>query len=649
MPPAEAKNATLILPHLQTPVEQLWNLIIRPPRSRYTVDQLGPTHFRLAQRTFVRRTDVKLQNPRGHRLQCSFFEPLPFRKWEASLQAAEVAAGGSRRSAEARAARAAQQLLLQQDGEALVEEEGQERLPCIIFLHGNSSCRLEALPLVPHLMPLKICLFCFDFSGCGISDGDYISLGWFERDDLAVCIEYLRSSQRVSTIALWGRSMGAFTALLHADRDPSIAGLVLDSPFTSLSVLAQELARGYAKVPAWMVRAVLVLVRTIIQAKANFDIEHLNALEHVGHSFSPALFIAAHGDDFIPSHHAKELHEAYQGEKELYMIEGDHNSMRPDFCRKKAILFLCRAFHEPGLDRLLEMHTSGLFDIFAGASQKAPHSQESAGKPGDEGAAICQQMQVFPALRMMMLLRQRLCRRPFTAKTVLKLLEHKSEAGFFVRLEPVAAAESQGLPRFLLLTVSTTALIASRICDSAVETVAVGAGVPLQQSRQLQLSMDRAGLLRLRLGDDPWLEVACGANFREEASLWLLLLSGQTSFGTLSVDDSEATLREHLGDVLLQERHLGGGALARSPPSPLPRGDMGQPAPTLVPLSGPPPSGGSQESLEEEVKEVDRHMRVLEACAKSPEALIGDSKCRAWARGSWLACVGGGAAARSTS
>jgi len=33
---------------------------------------------------------------------------------------------------------------------------------------------------------------------------------------------------------MWGRSMGAATALLHANRDPSIAGMVLDSAFADL-------------------------------------------------------------------------------------------------------------------------------------------------------------------------------------------------------------------------------------------------------------------------------------------------------------------------------------------------------------------------------------------------------------------------------
>ena len=39
-------------------------------------------------------------------------------------------------------------------------------------------------------------------------------------------IEHLRESGKTSTIALWGRSMGAATALLHGERDPSIAGTI---------------------------------------------------------------------------------------------------------------------------------------------------------------------------------------------------------------------------------------------------------------------------------------------------------------------------------------------------------------------------------------------------------------------------------------
>ena len=126
-------------------------------------------------------------------------------------------------------------------------------------MHGNSSCRLAALKLVDYFLTANITLFCFDFPGCGLSEGEFISLGWFERDDVALIVEHLRNSRNVSTIGLWGRSMGAVTALLHGDRDPSIAGMVLDSPFSNLRTLCDELAGSHG-VPAFLVGAAMSFV-----------------------------------------------------------------------------------------------------------------------------------------------------------------------------------------------------------------------------------------------------------------------------------------------------------------------------------------------------------------------------------------------------
>jgi fermentation-respiration switch protein FrsA (DUF1100 family) len=53
-----------------------------------------------------------------------------------------------------------------------------------------------------------------------------VTLGAHEVDDLAVVIEHLRTQGGVSSIGLWGRSMGAVTALLYSARDPDIAGMV---------------------------------------------------------------------------------------------------------------------------------------------------------------------------------------------------------------------------------------------------------------------------------------------------------------------------------------------------------------------------------------------------------------------------------------
>lgn len=196
-------------------------------------------------------------------------------------------------------------------------------------MHGNSSCRVEALESVHYLLPQNISLLCFDFAGCGRSEGEYISLGWFERDDVALIIDHLRENRRVSSIALHGRSMGAVTALLHADRDPSIAGIVCDSPFSDLPNLVNELAYKYTKLPSFLVSPALKLISSTIYSKAELDIYKLSPLKHVENSFIPALFATSNGDDFILPHHSEKLHDAYKGDKNMIRFEGDHNSPRP--------------------------------------------------------------------------------------------------------------------------------------------------------------------------------------------------------------------------------------------------------------------------------------------------------------------------------
>lgn len=135
-------------------------------------------------------------------------------------------------------------------------------------------------------------LFCFDFAGCGLSEGEYISLGWYEREDLQIVVEHIRKHRRVSTIGLWGRSMGAVTALMYGDRDPSIGGMILDSPFSNMKLLVSELSKHNTKIPSFLISGALKLIRSTIKSKAKFDIYDLNPIDHVSQSFIPALFAA---------------------------------------------------------------------------------------------------------------------------------------------------------------------------------------------------------------------------------------------------------------------------------------------------------------------------------------------------------------------
>lgn len=97
--------------------------------------------------------------------------------------------------------------------------------------------------------------------------------------------------------------MGAATSLLHADRDHSIAGVVLDSSFASLKQLAKELAARHTKIPNWILTAAMKIVKKSVKSRADFDLEKLNPIDNLDKAFIPALFGHAEGDMFIEKHH----------------------------------------------------------------------------------------------------------------------------------------------------------------------------------------------------------------------------------------------------------------------------------------------------------------------------------------------------------
>ena len=59
----------------------------------------------------------------------------------------------------------------------------------------------------------------FDFAGCGMSDGNNISLGYYESQDIGSVVHYCRYELEIQDICLFGRSMGATSVLHYAKTD----------------------------------------------------------------------------------------------------------------------------------------------------------------------------------------------------------------------------------------------------------------------------------------------------------------------------------------------------------------------------------------------------------------------------------------------
>jgi len=325
----------------------VWNLVIRPPRTTYDKSQLGPAEFEIGSGIRGQRRDVRLRTERGFHLECSHFIP-------------------------------------RQDKQKGRRREWQ-RTPVVIYLHGNASSRLEAGGLVAKLLERNISLFCFDWAGCGISEGDYISLGWHERDDLATVIGHLRESQLNGPIGVWGRSMGAVTALMHADRDPTIAGVCLDSPFSSLRDLIEEIAQSerlLIPVPQWLVNGILSVIRMRVKTLAHFDIEDLVPIDHGPKSSVPALFLHGLQDNFVLPRHSEKLYNNYAGDKEIMMFDGDHNNERSAKVIDRGVGFLCRAFRKYELEFMVSQHLADVHSTCPlDGSHRIPHLPRQSTQP----------------------------------------------------------------------------------------------------------------------------------------------------------------------------------------------------------------------------------------------------------------------------
>merc|ERR1712190_398421 len=153
-----------------------------------------------------------------------------------------------------------------------------------------------------------------------------------------------------------GRSMGAVTALLYAQRDPFISVVCADSPFASLPELMQELGASNAipaGVPSWLLSAAMALVRMRVIALADFDVEDVVPETYMQSCHIPILFLHGLQDTLISMRHAQRLLRAHGGKKELLQVPGDHNSPRGFDAVQYAASFMCRQLGSSWVSRKL--------------------------------------------------------------------------------------------------------------------------------------------------------------------------------------------------------------------------------------------------------------------------------------------------------
>ena len=266
--------------------EALWKAIIRPPRDEYIDEELGSPKFTIDKRNYIRK-DFELLNFQGYLMKVSMIEPEP-------------------------------------------RERPQDIMPCVIYLHANASSRIEGLHIRRFLLRRNINLCIFDFQGSGLSEGEYISLGYHEKHQVKNIVDFVEKYPGVGKIGLWGRSMGAATSLIYTSMDKRIKATVADSPFEDFRKLAKEMVLGQIKLPGFLVEGAISIIGKSVKNKNGMDINDIKAIEAVKKCEGPVIFIHARDDELVPYHHSEDLIKNYKGKiKILKSVNGGHNGRRP--------------------------------------------------------------------------------------------------------------------------------------------------------------------------------------------------------------------------------------------------------------------------------------------------------------------------------
>lgn len=297
---------------LKEKYEQAWKMLIKPQRMKYHESNLGP-QIRQYDNYFSYRKDFFFYNKLDNKVQVSLFIPYDPDKY---------------------------------DNDPNTLRQLKLNGPCCIYLHSQSGNKIEGLGILDFCIENGYGLCVFDFSGCGKSDGEYSTLGWREQEDVEILVHILLQRYKATKIVLWGRSMGAVTALFYAKRHSMfVNSMVLDSPFSDIKVMVNDVVYENYKIPGALVNPILSFLSSTIKKKVNFDILELKPLEFAKTCSVPCMFIIGKEDHLVLPKRVKQIFDAYKGKKKyLVYSDGDHASSR-----EEEVVEQCYSFIESSL------------------------------------------------------------------------------------------------------------------------------------------------------------------------------------------------------------------------------------------------------------------------------------------------------------
>lgn len=222
----------------------------------------------------------------------------------------------------------------------------------VILCHGLGTNRADMLPRAVLLAEHGYGSLLFDFRAHGESEGEMVTYGYAETNDVLAAVDYLLARPDVDPqrIGILGGSLGAATAIRAAARSMHLKAVVVESAFTSLE---DEIAFNFTAFSGLPPVPFAPLTVAFAQRQTGRRISEVRPIDDIP-SISPRPVFIIHGtdDDTIPAEQGLRLYEAAGEPKELWMVDGmGHESalgVFPDEYERRVIGFFDKSL---GIDR----------------------------------------------------------------------------------------------------------------------------------------------------------------------------------------------------------------------------------------------------------------------------------------------------------
>ena len=217
---------------------------------------------------------------------------------------------------------------------------GRKGRPPLLILHGLGASKAHMMDYILFAQKEGYPVLAIDFRGHGGSEPSMTSIGFYESQDVLAGVKFVQERGAGDPV-LWGTSMGAVSALLAAEKDESVAGVIADVPFDTY----RNTIRHHAKLMYGITEFPLIwMAFPMIEGRLNFSLDEVDSLRAAAKIQAPMLVLAAEKDGRMDPAMVRTVYEAAGGPKEFWVIpgEGHENRTFQDSFQEKIRTFLAR-------------------------------------------------------------------------------------------------------------------------------------------------------------------------------------------------------------------------------------------------------------------------------------------------------------------